>query len=87
MQMPAQMEPQFTTWGWSGSRLASAMSHAWERFRSRRRLAATARILEGLDDRTLKDIGIDRGEISSVVATRCGGRRLKFDFDALLARG
>lgn len=87
MHMPALIAPQLRTLAWSGSRFATVIRQALEGYRCKRRQAATARILEGLDDRTLRDIGIDRSEISSVVATRCRGRRIKFDFDALVSRG
>ncbi len=43
---------------------------AWAAWRRRRRLKATARILHGLSDRTLKDIGVERSEIDSVVTAR-----------------
>jgi uncharacterized protein YjiS (DUF1127 family) len=39
------------------------------RLNRRRRIRATRRMLESLDDRTLDDIGIDRSEIPSVAAT------------------
>ncbi len=43
---------------------------AWASWRRKRRLKATARILHGLSDRTLKDIGVERSEIDSVVMAR-----------------
>lgn len=46
----------------------------WAVLRQRRRDRLTRRILEGLDDRTLRDIGIDRSEIASIVNTRAYGR-------------
>ena len=40
-----------------------AIAEAWKRYWSRRAHLATIRLLQSLDDRTLKDIGISRGEI------------------------
>lgn len=40
----------------------------------RRQRRATVRALEGLSDRTLKDIGIDRSEIASVARSTSVGR-------------
>ena len=54
------------------ARAAMAARSAWQGYRQRRRLKDTIITLEGLDDRTLKDIGLDRSEIESVVLT--GGR-------------
>ena len=54
------------------ARLVSALSRRAIEVRRRRRVRLTCRILEGLDDRTLADIGIPRGEIISTVATRLG---------------
>jgi uncharacterized protein YjiS (DUF1127 family) len=51
------------------------MARWWAAVRQRRRDRLTRRILESLDDRTLRDIGIDRSEISSLVATRARERR------------
>jgi uncharacterized protein YjiS (DUF1127 family) len=47
----------------------------WATLRQHQRDRLTRQILEGLDDRTLRDIGIDRTEIVSVVKTRAWGRR------------
>jgi uncharacterized protein YjiS (DUF1127 family) len=47
----------------------------WAAMRQRSRDRLTRRILESLDDRTLRDIGIDRTEIGSIVKTRAYGRR------------
>lgn len=52
-----------------------AVAHVWQALRQHRRDRITRRILESLDDRTLRDIGIDRSEISSVVATQSRHRR------------
>ena len=54
--------------GWITAAIASLHSRLRERMRQR----ATQRILESLDDRTLRDIGIDRAEIASAVKIRQG---------------
>lgn len=46
--------------------------HTW---RQRQRMRITRRILESLDDRTLRDIGLDRSEIDSIVSSRGASRR------------
>lgn len=52
-----------------------AIAAGWRQtLRDKARARATRRILEALDDRTLRDIGIHRTEIASVVTTRCRGR-------------
>ena len=47
----------------------------WHAFWDRRARRATVEILHSLDDRTLRDIGICRSEIGSVVYGRHGDRR------------
>lgn len=55
-------------------RLPVALSAAWERFWIWKAARATVYILHSLDDRTLKDLGMDRTEIESVVYGQpCGG--------------
>ena len=49
------------------SRLAAAVRDRWQQLRQEYRRRATARLLHGLEDRTLKDIGLTRGEIDSIV--------------------
>ena len=50
-----------------GRRVADMAQHAWSRYWTRRAEHATVGLLHGLDDRALKDIGLDRSEIESVV--------------------
>jgi uncharacterized protein YjiS (DUF1127 family) len=46
--------------------MIAATRRAWARYWTRRAARATAGILHTLDDRALKDIGLDRSEIESV---------------------
>lgn len=61
-----------------GRKVADVTLRAWTGYWTRRAEHATIAILHGLDDRALKDIGLDRSEIESVVygaegrATRSG---------------
>ena len=48
------------------SRLRRAAASVWRSYWRRRAERATLFVLHSLDDRTLKDIGIDRSEIESV---------------------
>lgn len=57
------------------ARLRAALSRLMLRVQRAQRLRATTRALQGLSDRTLKDIGIDRSEIPSFVATLGRDRR------------
>jgi uncharacterized protein YjiS (DUF1127 family) len=52
---------------------------AWYRYWDSRARRATVEILHSLDERTLRDIGISRGEITSVVFGGCGGHRRCYD--------
>lgn len=45
---------------------------AYERYRQHRKASGIRDVLGGLDDRTLRDIGIDRSEIASVAAELTG---------------
>ena len=66
----------------SGSRQQGAsgfLKREWSAFWTRSAQRATARILRGLDDATLRDIGLSRSEIDSVVYGRPGDRRLQFN--------
>lgn len=50
-----------------GRRIRSAFRGAWRAYWRHRAERATLFMLQSLDERTLKDIGIDRSEIVSVV--------------------
>lgn len=50
----------------SYSRLSDVVRSAWAGYRVHRAERATILALQALDDRTLKDIGMDRSEIESV---------------------
>jgi uncharacterized protein YjiS (DUF1127 family) len=52
--------------------VAAAVRQAYARWNQRRRAADTRRVLEQLDVRTLRDLGVDRSEISSVAAELAG---------------
>ena len=66
--------PQPLSRGW---RIRSVFQGAWRSYWPRRTERATLLILHSLDDRALKDIGIDRSEIESVVyGTRDRRRRV-----------
>lgn len=62
-------EPTLNAW--------SILGRAWQHLQRRRRLRATEKLLLGLSDRTLKDIGIHRSEVHSLV--RNGDRRFERD--------
>ena len=53
------------------SRLLEAVQSVWTRLERERRLRATIRELHGLNDRTLRDIGLQREDIEAVVRDRC----------------
>jgi uncharacterized protein YjiS (DUF1127 family) len=59
-------------------RLAAAVRTWWHSQQAKRRQRQTVRILQGLDDRILKDIGLNRSEIESIAATGAGDRRLRY---------
>jgi uncharacterized protein YjiS (DUF1127 family) len=48
-------------------RVSEAVKRAWVGYWTHRARRATVYVLHTLDDRTLKDIGMDRSEIESVV--------------------
>jgi uncharacterized protein YjiS (DUF1127 family) len=49
------------------SRFLARLSRWWQASQDRRRRQITAAELYSLDDRTLKDIGVDRSEIASLI--------------------
>jgi uncharacterized protein YjiS (DUF1127 family) len=55
---------------------------AWRRYWMRRAQRATVLILQSLDDRTLRDIGISPSEIESCVYSKTADRRRPYDFVA-----
>ncbi len=55
--------------------IAERIANGWHAMLYRRRLRATERMLAALSDRTLKDIGIHRSEINSLV--RNGDTRMR----------
>ena len=62
----------------AAERVAGVFAACWHAYASRRERTAAVRELRALDDRTLRDIGINRSEIESVVygqdTTRLRGR-------------
>jgi uncharacterized protein YjiS (DUF1127 family) len=59
--------------GPTGNKVLDLTRRAWSRYWTRRAAQATVAMLHALDDRALKDIGLDRSEIESVVD---GGRKI-----------
>ena len=68
--------PALPTAAAKGGRVIAQYWVAFWAWRARR---ATVQLLDGLDDRTLRDIGLSRGEISSAVYGRPGDRRRCYD--------
>jgi uncharacterized protein YjiS (DUF1127 family) len=62
-----------------GFRIMGYLKRELEAFLARRAQQATVRLLRGLDDHTLRDIGLGRSEIESLVYGRPGERRLRYD--------
>ena len=52
--------------------LLKIAGHAWKRYRQRRKTRAICDALYVLDDRTLRDLGFHRSEISSLAAEATG---------------
>jgi uncharacterized protein YjiS (DUF1127 family) len=57
------------------ARIAERVLGRWEAYLLRRMQRASVQMLRGLDDAALKDIGIDRSEIESVVYKGCDRAR------------
>jgi uncharacterized protein YjiS (DUF1127 family) len=55
-------------------RVVTVTRRAWTRYWRHRAASATVGLLHALDDRALKDIGLDRSEIESVAFTDCQKR-------------
>jgi len=55
-------------------RFAAALRRWWQGLEERRRLRLTVHALRNLNDRTLKDIGIERGDIEPAVRARLFGK-------------
>jgi uncharacterized protein YjiS (DUF1127 family) len=64
-----------TAGGSIGRKVADLTRRAWRSYWTQRAARATVGILHALDDRALKDIGLDRSEIESVVYGDRTGRR------------
>lgn len=72
-------ERKHTLSGSAFGTVTSTISLLWADLRRRHRERLTRKILEGLDDRTLHDIGIERSEIGSVVGTHAAEHRVHYD--------
>ena len=59
--------------------LAHSLWSWWEAYWTRRAKQATVALLQGLDDRLLHDIGVDRSEIESVVYGKPGERSVRYE--------
>lgn len=53
---------------------AAALRIWWQRLDEQRRMRVTVNALHALDDRLLKDIGLERGDIEAAVARRRAGK-------------
>lgn len=61
------------------ARAGSRIANAWRAYWQRRARRVTVEILQSLDDRTLRDIGVGRDEIPSLVYGRRGDRTRCYD--------
>ncbi len=68
-------QPSMPQGGCIGGRIRCTLRTMWRSYWRRRVERATVFMLQSLDARALKDIGIDRSEIESVVYAHCGRRR------------
>lgn len=59
----------------AGHKVLGVARRAWSRYWTRRAARDTVAVLRALDDRALKDIGLDRSEIESVVHASAKGER------------
>ena len=53
---------------------AAALRIWWQRLDKQRRMRVTVNALHALDDRLLKDIGLERGDIEAAVSRRRAGK-------------
>ena len=61
------------------TRAGSRIAKAWRAYWHRRAKRVTVELLQSLDDRTLRDIGVGRNEIGSLVYGRRGDRTRSYD--------
>jgi uncharacterized protein YjiS (DUF1127 family) len=61
------------------ARAGNRIARAWRTYWQRRARRATVDLLHSLDDRTLRDIGVGRNEITSLVYGRPGDRMRCYD--------
>jgi uncharacterized protein YjiS (DUF1127 family) len=61
------------------ARAGSRIAEAWRAYWQRRARQATVELLHSLDERTLRDIGVGRCEIASLVHGRGGDRTRCYD--------
>ena len=65
--------------GTLAARAGRKITTAWRAYWQGRARRATVELLHSLDDRTLRDIGVGRSEISSLVYGRHGDRTRSYD--------
>jgi uncharacterized protein YjiS (DUF1127 family) len=59
--------------------LGGFVQREWRAFLARKAQRGTVRVLQGLDDATLRDIGLSRSEIDSFVYGRASDRRQHYN--------
>jgi uncharacterized protein YjiS (DUF1127 family) len=57
------------------------LGHAWARWQYHRRRAAAIRELQGLDNRALRDIGLERSQIRTVVEAMLAGETTRTEVE------